>query len=134
MRWKMVLILGGFSLLTLALTTCDQDDCDDCDDKGGGDSDSDGDSDSASDDDASGDSESDSGGNGDGNGCADNQGCQPSEYCMRDGCGNEPGTCTPRPELCTMDYTPVCGCDGNTYGNRCEASTSGVNVDHEGSC
>ncbi|MBU0577454.1 hypothetical protein KJ742_00215 [Patescibacteria group bacterium] len=31
-------------------------------------------------------------------------------------------------EICTMDYTPVCGDDGVTYGNACGACASG-NVD-----
>ena len=31
-------------------------------------------------------------------------------------------------EICTMDYTPVCGDDNVTYGNACQACASG-NVD-----
>jgi len=27
-------------------------------------------------------------------------------------------------EMCTMDYTPVCGDDGATYGNKCQACAS----------
>lgn len=44
------------------------------------------------------------------------------------------GTCLPRPEMCTMDYTPVCGCDGITYGNACAAHSRGVDVASLGEC
>jgi hypothetical protein len=44
------------------------------------------------------------------------------------------GTCIKPPEICTQDYNPVCGCDGETYGNDCMRKVAKVQLDHGGEC
>ena len=39
-----------------------------------------------------------------------------------------------KPTMCTMDYVPVCGIDGKTYGNLCMINASGVELVHKGEC
>lgn len=44
------------------------------------------------------------------------------------------GTCTRRAQACTQDVDPVCGCDGRTYSNACQADMAGVSIQAEGEC
>ena len=66
--------------------------------------------------------------------------CAADEYCAYE-LGQCPedvadlqGKCAKKPEICTEDFTPVCGCDGNTYSNACKAAAAGVSVKQEGEC
>lgn len=62
----------------------------------------------------------------------------PNSYCAMPAgtcqIADNAGTCTPKPEVCTAQFDPVCGCDGQTYGNACAAAAAGINIASDGEC
>jgi hypothetical protein len=65
--------------------------------------------------------------------------CPEGQYCaytadQKCGAADATGICTQKPQGCTLQYSPVCGCDQKTHGNACSAGMAGTSVAHEGPC
>jgi hypothetical protein len=72
-------------------------------------------------------------------GTATTAGCPDGTYChwdATDACGasSTPGRCAAKPVACPRLVRPVCGCDGKTYNNGCEAHLRGQSVKSDGAC
>lgn len=70
-----------------------------------------------------------------GTSCTSNGDCRGGTYCAKPVgmCGGS-GMCAAIPRACPDVYAPVCGCDGNTYGNGCEAASAAMNIRDTGEC
>jgi hypothetical protein len=67
--------------------------------------------------------------------CATNEQCPPQAYCQKPaGHCDGLGACRSRPQLCPDVVDPVCGCDGRTYSNQCDAGAAGIAIAHRGAC
>jgi hypothetical protein len=44
------------------------------------------------------------------------------------------GICVKVPKICGKHILPVCGCNGVTYHNGCEAEQAMVSIAHKGAC
>lgn len=67
--------------------------------------------------------------------CTNNNQCPAGEYCQKEAgdCLGE-GVCATQQQMWPEYYSPVCGCDGQTYGNTEHAGVNGVNVNYAGEC
>jgi predicted Ser/Thr protein kinase len=76
---------------------------------------------------------------GDCHACSGDHPCGSKQYCRYPegatcGSAGVRGLCMQRPYDCLHVDAPVCGCDGTTYRNTCEAHAAGASIAHGGSC
>jgi len=73
-------------------------------------------------------------------GCGGSTGvsCPSGQFCkFPDGMCPAPGStgsCATIPSGCPDLWAPVCGCDGRTYGNSCDAAAAKMSIKYKGEC
>jgi hypothetical protein len=62
--------------------------------------------------------------------CTANLDCPADYFCQKEvGDCEGQGTCRSKGSgICPDVWQPICGCNGQTYGNSCQAAIGGVNV------
>jgi hypothetical protein len=77
--------------------------------------------------------------------CTSNNDCGSTEFCLAPdgqcpGLGT-PGICAPRPWTCPLtlgfaclEEFMLCGCDNQSYCNRCDTYANAVSIQHTGMC
>ena len=70
--------------------------------------------------------------------CGSDADCSEEEFCESPpgDCGRTAGNarCQRRTEICTLQWDPVCGCDGRTYSNECERRRNRASKALDGGC
>jgi hypothetical protein len=65
--------------------------------------------------------------------------CEAGSYCAIEAgqcktIADVTGVCRKKPQVCTQQSQPGCGCDSKTYGNSCMAAAAGASIASEGAC
>jgi Kazal-type serine protease inhibitor domain len=65
--------------------------------------------------------------------------CPSDQFCqfaadVNCGAADQTGICSSRPQICPNYVKPLCGCDGKTHNNECEAHKAGTSVAAPGEC